>query len=317
MPPLPLPWDPAVTRRALLLALAAWLSFAIATLLHVHNAYWAAMPVWVISQPARGVLLERAVFRVVGTLLGAAVGFAIILLPGPPLLQAAALALWIGLNAGTTHVLRGVHSYGAFMAGITSAVVVIPSLLAPAGFEAIAAHLGRDWHRPLPAEARQLPALDDSGLVRLDRALGEILAADQTLAVPTGLPPEPGTGWLAPHREWKLAWSSGLLATGASFAAAALALRLRVPAMGLAALGVCVFTMVLGGMALPQRVAPKLFAGCCLACWSRWATGCWCSRPSPATWACCSASPRSCSPGASPWPIPAPRRWAWTPACAS
>lgn len=388
MPPLSLPWDPAVTRRALLLALAAWLSFAIATLLHVHNAYWAAMPVWVISQPARGVLLERAVFRVVGTLLGAAVGFAIILLPVPPLLQAVALALWIGLNAGTTHVLRGVHSYGALMAGMTSAVVVIPSLLAPAGFEAIAAarvqctlvgvivgslvlalqtppsplaafyaqiravsaeavayaarvlrgapvedgreerrilghvseleasarmhaagsmagyrrlghvdllvvgslstmaaaqavrdghsrfspalperleaiaaHLGRDWHRPLPAEARQLPALDDSGLVRLDRALGEILAADQTLAVPTGLPPEPGTGWLAPHREWKLAWSSGLLATGASFAAAALALRLRVPAMGLAALGVCVFTMVLGGMALPQRVAPKLFAG--------------------------------------------------------
>ena len=79
-----LPRDGAATRRALLLALAALLSFAAASLLHVHNAYWAAMPVWVIAQPARGVLLERAVFRIVGTLAGAAVGFLLIHAPPDP-----------------------------------------------------------------------------------------------------------------------------------------------------------------------------------------------------------------------------------------
>ena len=132
------PWDAAATRRALLLALAAWLSFFVATLLHVHNAYWAAMPVWVIAQPARGVLVERAIFRVIGTLVGAAVGFAIMQVPDAPLLTIALLALWITLNAGTTHLLRGVHGYAALLAGMTAAVVVLPSLVSPAGSMAIA-----------------------------------------------------------------------------------------------------------------------------------------------------------------------------------
>ena len=129
-----IPWDRAATRRALLLTLGAWLSFSIASLLHLHNAYWAAVPVWVISQSARGVLIERAIFRIVGTLVGAAVGFALIHIPASPYLQLVLLALWIGLNAGTIHLLRGVHGYGALLAGMTAAVVVIPSLLSPSGF---------------------------------------------------------------------------------------------------------------------------------------------------------------------------------------
>ena len=52
--------DRPVLTRALALALSAWVAFAIATLVHVQNAYWAAMPVWVVAQPVRGVLVERA-----------------------------------------------------------------------------------------------------------------------------------------------------------------------------------------------------------------------------------------------------------------
>jgi uncharacterized membrane protein YccC len=77
-------WDRATVQRGLWLALAAWLSFSIAACLHVHNAYWPAMPVWVISQSSRGVLLERALFRVIGTLVGAGVGFALVHLPVSP-----------------------------------------------------------------------------------------------------------------------------------------------------------------------------------------------------------------------------------------
>jgi len=380
------PWDAAATRRALLLALAAWLSFLVATFLHVHNAYWAAMPVWVIAQPARGVLVERAIFRVIGTLVGAAVGFAIMQVPGAPLLPLALLALWIALNAGTTHLLRGVHGYGALLAGMTAAVVVLPSLVSPAGsmaiawarvectligvvvaslvlafqtpaaplaefydevrevsseavsfaarvlryepvderpvlrqiseleasarlhsagsvagyrrlgdvdllvvgslsimaaaealrdrnhtldptlperLEAIAEHLRRAWTEPLGAEQRRLPALDGAEARRLDLALGEILAADHTLSTPAGRSYSPGRREvsLAPHREWRLAWRTGALAGLASFTASALAVRLQVPALGLAALGVCIFVMVLGSLPLPQLVAPKLLAG--------------------------------------------------------
>ena len=124
-------WDSAATRRAFSLALASWLAFSIASTLHVHNAYWAAMPVWVISQPTRGVLLERALWRVVGTVTGAAFGFALLHLPIPPALQLTLLALWIAAHGGLIHLHRGVHGYGASLAGLTAAIVAVPSILAP------------------------------------------------------------------------------------------------------------------------------------------------------------------------------------------
>lgn len=123
--------DREVARKALSLALAAWLSFAVAALLHVHHAYWAAMPVWVLTQPSRGAMLERALFRILGTLIGAAAGFALMQLPADPLVVLALLAVWLAANAALTHLLRGVHGYGALLAGMTAAVVVIPSLLTP------------------------------------------------------------------------------------------------------------------------------------------------------------------------------------------
>ncbi len=113
------------------LAFAAWLAFTIAAFLHVENAYWAAMPIWVVTQSSRGLLLERAFFRIFGTLVGAAVGFGILHLPVSPYAQLVMLALWIGVCAAYTHILRGVHSYGALLSGLSAGVVVIPSLLDP------------------------------------------------------------------------------------------------------------------------------------------------------------------------------------------
>jgi hypothetical protein len=56
--------------------LTAAIAFTIASTLHVGNAYWAAMPAWGVSQSARGLMLERAAFRILGALLGAATGVA-------------------------------------------------------------------------------------------------------------------------------------------------------------------------------------------------------------------------------------------------
>jgi uncharacterized membrane protein YccC len=386
-----IPWDRASTRRALLLALGATLAFAVASLLHVRNAYWAAMPVWVISQPARGILLERSIFRVAGTLVGAAVGLALVQAHMPPHVLIVLLALWIALNAGVTHILRGVHSYAALLAGMTAAIVVIPSLEAPAGamaialarvdctligvvvgslvmalctpesplaefyeevrtvssdavsfavqvlrsgaadlapqerrllgrisqlqqsarlhaagsvegyrrlgdvdllvlgslstmaaaravqdagvafdpalperLEAIADHLRGAWTQPLAPAARRLPIAGDPGLQRLDTGIGELLEADLALARPDatrsyhseGKPTE----W-APQREWTLAWQEGVLAFIASLAALSLVLAVPVPSVGLLAMGICIFVMVLGSMPLPQLVAPFLIGG--------------------------------------------------------
>lgn len=130
--------ESGTVRRGVALACAAWLSFAVASFLHVGNAYWAAMPVWVLTQPSRGLVLERALYRVFGTLIGAAAGLLMVGLGGGALAQVALLSGWVAAMAGLTHLLRGVSSYGALLAGMTAAIVVLPELYATAGAAGVA-----------------------------------------------------------------------------------------------------------------------------------------------------------------------------------
>nr|WP_279341473.1 FUSC family protein [Geothrix sp. SG200] len=373
------------------MALSAWVAFTIATLVHVQNAYWAAMPVWVVAQASRGVLLERALFRVVGTLLGAAVGFALLHVPAPPYVQFLLLGLWVALNGGLTHVLRGVHGYGALLAGITAAIVVVPSVLAPgaslelatarvectligvlvttvitglatpkspaqafflqirglsADAVAYAAEVLRHGAPAMGAEKRRILAeiseveasarltlagsfegyrrlhdvdslvvgalgvmsaavalrpqvaapagwmeelvsrltslaerlrsasdlpleetspIDAGAGERLSRALARLFEANAALARPLGpsraLPFRRELAVLAPHREWPQAGRTALASGAAAFLAAALAHGTASPLVVQAAMGLCIFPLVLGSMALPQRVAPKLLTG--------------------------------------------------------
>lgn len=114
---------------AIRLALSAWISFAIAASLHVENAFWAAMPVWVIAQSTRGLLIERAIYRIIGTLIGATFAISLLHLSIHPLLLIICLGLWSALCSAATHMIRGVRSYGTLMAGMTASVVILPTLL--------------------------------------------------------------------------------------------------------------------------------------------------------------------------------------------
>lgn len=109
-------------------ALAAWCAFATASLLHVQNAFWAPMAVWIVAQTSRGMLLERGVYRLVGTLIGAAVGFGLLAGGLPAWLSVALLAAWAGLCGAASHLLRAATGYAAMMAGLTASVVLLPSL---------------------------------------------------------------------------------------------------------------------------------------------------------------------------------------------
>ncbi|HEY9854923.1 MAG TPA: FUSC family protein [Stenomitos sp.] len=378
------------------MAFAAWLAFAIAASLHVENAYWAAMPIWVVAQSSRGLLLERAFFRIAGTLVGAGAGFAILHVPAPLTLQLGLLALWVALCAAFTHILRGVHSYGALLSGLTAGVVVIPSLLAPGhsfdvalarvectligvvvvtlvtglftpssrreafyqavrrlagdavafaadavsgsslehsdalerrilaevsdvdarsrmvsagsveGYrrikhvdgliastlavmaagralrarawrgEDLPPELGADLRRIAewfqtptealwsPGRARKLPEWTPA-LERLSNALEQLVTAEARLFSATAAADARSFGkkafYLAPHRDWGLARDTGLLCGAATFLMTSLALVSTWPAGELAALGVCIFSMVLGSMQKPQEIAPKLLTG--------------------------------------------------------
>jgi uncharacterized membrane protein YccC len=390
--------DRAAVGYALRMFAAAMLAFSIASLLHVENAYWAAMPVWVVAQAQRGLLFERALFRIAGTVLGAAAGFGILWLSAQPTVVLALLALWVALNSGLTRILRGVQSYGALMAGITAAVVALPSLLDPghslsiavarvectligvlvvtfvtgaatpesprAAFYArvrelagdavasvaelltgakqelterrilreiaevdaaaalvmagsiegyrrirhvnafIAASLAmmavgqtlarrksaREWAaEPLPRllkdfaarlRTRDLPAAQDLDLrvllqkaaaieARLGAVLEQLVRAEAALfsAAPgstpdskEGLAPEREIR-LAPYYDWPLACRTGLVSGIATFLAAALGLASGWPAAELGALGVCIFSMLLGSVPKPKVVAPAVLKG--------------------------------------------------------
>lgn len=113
--------------RAVQLFTAAAGALGLAWLLGLHNPYWAAMPIWVVSQAFREDLVIRAILRVLGTLVGAAIGLAALhFLPNPVLLT---LALGAAVGAATLAAfwIGTVYSYGALMAAITVAVVILPA----------------------------------------------------------------------------------------------------------------------------------------------------------------------------------------------
>ena len=390
--------DRAGVGHGLRLALSAWLAFSVASLLHVENAYWAAMPVWVVTQNLRGLLIERAVFRVLGTLVGAGIGFGIVQLPVGPYAMLVLLAVWVAFAAGMTHILRGVHSYGALMAGLTAAVVLLPSVLLAepsldiavarvectligvvvltlvTGFmtpqsrrqafylrarrlagEAVghAAELlrtgsdrlvgdresrfiaevseveatarlvsagsvegyrrlrhvdalvvaslsvvaaGMAWscalrragRAPDPAVIEQLDALaarlnapSDEGAFRPGTMIaGEeggrlsgrfVTSVESLVQAAAALETDPADAdarsfgakltYLAPHREWGLAWRTGAITGTAALVASVLGHWSGSALAELSVLAVCIFSMVLGSMAMPQRIAPHMLKG--------------------------------------------------------
>ncbi len=115
--------------QACRLGLAAWVAFAVATALGIEHAFWASMPVWVVAQPWRGVTFERAIWRFLGTLCGGVVGLLLLQYSPSPWTTALIMAIIVGAGVGLTHIWWGVKTYFPLMAGITVAVVVIPSLL--------------------------------------------------------------------------------------------------------------------------------------------------------------------------------------------
>jgi len=114
------------------LALSAWLAFVVASFLHIPNPFWAAMPVFVVAQTTKGLALERGVYRVIGTALGAAGGFGMIqFMHDAPYFALLMLAFWVAIFGALTHLIYGVRSYAMLMAGITAVVVVVPSMFVP------------------------------------------------------------------------------------------------------------------------------------------------------------------------------------------
>lgn len=105
---------------------AALLALAVAESLGIQHPWWAAMTVWLVAQPTRGLLLERSLARLVGTICGAFAGALILgFLARDWLLALIAVAAWLALCAGLGSVFRHFRNYGFVLAGYTAAIVVL------------------------------------------------------------------------------------------------------------------------------------------------------------------------------------------------
>jgi len=107
---------------------ALYLSFAS----DLARPYWSMFTVFVVAKPIAGAVRSKAVFRLIGTLVGAALSLLLI----PPLVQAPVLlctatSLWIALCVYMGTLDRRPRSYAFLLAGYTTTIVGLAVVNAP------------------------------------------------------------------------------------------------------------------------------------------------------------------------------------------
>ncbi len=112
--------------------IAALLAYYIAVSIGLSRPYWAVTTCYIVAQPLVGAMLSKAVFRLVGSVVGA--GAAILIVPNfvnAPELLAVVLALWLGLCTYLAVLDRTPRAYMALLAGYSACIVGIPAVDAP------------------------------------------------------------------------------------------------------------------------------------------------------------------------------------------
>jgi len=90
----------------------------------LERPYWAVFTVFIVANPLTGAVRSKTVFRMLGTVTGAAM--ALLLIPplvDAPVLLCLAISLWIGLCLYVSLQDRRPHSYAFVLAGYTAAIV--------------------------------------------------------------------------------------------------------------------------------------------------------------------------------------------------
>jgi uncharacterized membrane protein YccC len=110
--------------------LALWIAFR----LDLKNPWWAMLTVYITSQPVTGALRAKAVYRLIGTLLGAIAMVAIVPnLVDAPELTTVAISLWVAFCLYVSLLDRTPRAYTLALSGYTAALIGFPSVLNPDG----------------------------------------------------------------------------------------------------------------------------------------------------------------------------------------
>ena len=113
-------------------AIVAFIALVVAQALGLEHPQWSAMTVWATAQPMREHLLEKGLWRFLGTISGIIVGVALIFAgQWQPWALVLGLALWVGLCSGIGLLQRGMVAYGTILAGYSAAMVALLSTAHP------------------------------------------------------------------------------------------------------------------------------------------------------------------------------------------
>ncbi len=130
-----------ITLQALFAPTSLALKFAIKTLLGGGLALWLAMrwgleqPSWalmtafIVAQPLSGMVVQKGLARLAGTLVGTVMSVVFIgLFAQTPGLFLIALALWLALCTAASTQLRSAWAYAFVLAGYTAAIIALPAI---------------------------------------------------------------------------------------------------------------------------------------------------------------------------------------------
>jgi len=111
---------------------AAMLALYIALMLDLPRPYWAMATVYIVSHPLTGATRSKALYRVVGTLLGAAA--AIVFLPlfvNAPVLLSLVVSLWMGTLLSISLLDRTPRNYVFMLAAYSLLIIGLPAVFHP------------------------------------------------------------------------------------------------------------------------------------------------------------------------------------------
>jgi uncharacterized membrane protein YccC len=133
-----------ITLQALFAPDRRALQFAIKTLIGGGLALWLALrwgleqPAWalmtaiIVAQPLSGMVLQKGLARLLGTLVGTVMSVVFMgVFAQTPWLFLLALALWLGLCTASSTLLRSAWSYSFVLAGYTVAIIALPAITHP------------------------------------------------------------------------------------------------------------------------------------------------------------------------------------------
>lgn len=133
-----------ITLQALFAPNTLAVQFAIKTLLGGGLALWLALrwgleqPAWalmtafIVAQPLSGMVLQKGLARLLGTLVGTVMSVVFIaVFAQTPWLFLICLALWLGLCTACSTLLRSAWAYAFVLAGYTVAIIALPAVNHP------------------------------------------------------------------------------------------------------------------------------------------------------------------------------------------